>query len=392
MAADLCPQCGTPRPSDQRFCGSCAFDFWKAAESSPAPPPAPVEQTAPAESTTVPGWNAQPPAGDRRSWGRIALIIVGVIVVLALIGGLMRPTGSGTAGEGLVIVSPEDGEVVDADLVQGSGTAPAGAEIVLDIPFAPDDRTQADEDGEWSLPVELEEGTNTFTFRLGDDEDTETTLHVIYEPAIGGGSSATPRPSETPPEPTPIPTPEPTPAPAFADITLTGVGDAVPVFSIPENSAAIAQITHTGGSNFAVWSLAADGSNNDLLVNTIGGYSGVVLFDEGSGVHSVAFEVTAGGSWTIVIRPVTAARAWNPSAPLNGRGDDVVRITPPISGFASATVQHTGSSNFAIWAYASSGADLLVNEIGSYLGDVLIASGTFLFEVSADGAWTVAPN
>ena len=56
-------------------------------------------------------------------------------------------------------------------------------------------------------------------------------------------------------------------------------------------------------ANFAIVTLAEDGSNGDLLVNTSGNYSGTVLFDEQDGQHSVGFEVTADGAWTITIRP-----------------------------------------------------------------------------------------
>ena len=160
----------------------------------------------------------------------------------------------------------------------------------------------------------------------------------------------------------------------------------MPTFTIPEDTAAIAVISHNGASNFAVFSVAADGSENDLLVNAIGGYSGTVLFDENTGVHSVAFEVTADGAWTITVKPVTSARAWDGSSPLNGSGDEVVQISPFISGLTTVTVQHTGSSNFAVFAYSSSGTDLLVNEIGAYLGEVLLGDGTFLLKVTADGS------
>jgi hypothetical protein len=175
-------------------------------------------------------------------------------------------------------------------------------------------------------------------------------------------------------------------------MNFSGTGDSVPQFTIPEGSAAIAVVTHTGSSNFAIFTVAANGTNNDLLVNTIGNYAGTVLFDEASGVHSVAFEITADGAWTITVKPVTAARAWDGTSALNGSGDDVVRVSPQIEGLATANVQHTGSSNFAIFAYSSSGADLLVNEIGAYVGEVLLGGGTFLVEVTADGAWTIAPS
>lgn len=165
----------------------------------------------------------------------------------------------------------------------------------------------------------------------------------------------------------------------------------MPRFELPDGTAAIAAITHNGGGNFAVFSVSEDGSQNDLMVNTIGAYGGAVLFDE-SGQHSVAFEVTAGGAWSIVIKPLTAAFAWDGVASLTGTGDDVARIDPNISGLVTAQVSHSGGSNFAIFAYSSSGADLLVNEIGTYSGEVLIGDGTFFLEITADGAWSVTPS
>jgi hypothetical protein len=132
------------------------------------------------------------------------------------------------------------------------------------------------------------------------------------------------------------------------------------------------------------------GQQTDLLVNTIGNYSGTVLFDESAGSHTDAFEVEADGAWTITIRPVTEAFRWDGSEVLTGSGDDVAILEPPSSGLQSTTLTHSGSGNFAIWAYGPS-TDLLVNEIGNYSGEVLLADGTFLLEITADGAWTIGP-
>jgi hypothetical protein len=83
----------------------------------------------------------------------------------------------------LIIVSPEDGEVVRRPSVQVVGTAPPGAEIVLDVALFGDRRTSADDKGDWVLTVDLEEGANDFAFRIGDDESTTKALRVVYEPA-----------------------------------------------------------------------------------------------------------------------------------------------------------------------------------------------------------------
>lgn len=162
-------------------------------------------------------------------------------------------------------------------------------------------------------------------------------------------------------------------------------------FSIPENSAAIATIAHRGSSNFAVKSIAADGSSNGLLVNEIGNYAGTVLFDTSISEHSVAFDVEADGSWTILIQHPSKARRWDGRSALTARGDSVLFISPAVSGFLSVTASHRGSSNFAVRAYGDQ-RSLLVNEIGRFSGRVLVPSGTLLLEVTADGDWSVTPD
>ena len=175
----------------------------------------------------------------------------------------------------------------------------------------------------------------------------------------------------------------------FKAITLKGTGDKVAKFTIPQDAAAIATIRASGTSNFIVSTLAADGSEQDLLVNTIGSYSGTDLFDVSSGEHSVAFQVQSDGPWTIVVKPVTSAQRWSGSGTLSGRGDDVVLLTSATSGLSTATITNAGSGNFIVHAYGTSGEALLVNEIGSYRGQVALPDGTMLLEITSDGAWTV---
>ena len=180
-------------------------------------------------------------------------------------------------------------------------------------------------------------------------------------------------------------------APAeFTDISLSGTGDSVKSFSIPTNTAAIAKLTHSGSSNFAVTTLASDGSTNDLIVNTIGRYSGTVIFDTSSLEHSTALEITADGPWTVTIQHPSKARIWNPASHLTGSGDDVVRLVPAPTGLTPITFNHTGESNFAVLAYGSI-SDLLVNEIGPYRGTTPLPAGTQIVSIEADGSWTATP-
>jgi hypothetical protein len=182
------------------------------------------------------------------------------------------------------------------------------------------------------------------------------------------------------------------PTVAFSPITLSGKGAKVPKFRIPDGAAAIATISANGSDNFAVTSLAADGSENDLLVNVIGSYTGTVLFDAAVGQHSVAFKIETSESWAVTLKPVSSARAWDGASKLSGKGDDVVRIAPSSAGLVTLNITHNGSSNFAVTGYSANGADLMVNEIGKYTGQVPLADGSFLLTVQADGAWTVTPG
>jgi hypothetical protein len=179
----------------------------------------------------------------------------------------------------------------------------------------------------------------------------------------------------------------PGPKDAFKPISLHGTGDKVARFKIPRDAAAIADISHTGSSNFAVWTIGKSGDKQDLLVNEIGDYHGTVLFDEQDGQHSVAFQIDADGRWSVRILPLSKAPVWSGRKALNGRGDSVVRLSPPSSGLTTTKIQHTGSSNFAVYAYGDT-TELLVNEIGKYRGESLLPNGTLLIAITADGRWS----
>ncbi len=197
-----------------------------------------------------------------------------------------------------------------------------------------------------------------------------------------GGPDATSLPEVTSP-----------PQPAFDVIHLKGKGKKVAKFSIPEDSPAIAVITHKGTSNFIVHSVDSSGDIVTGLVNEIGNYSGTVLFDSGYGEHSVAFEIDADGTWTINVKPVTAATAWNPAKPLKGQGDDVYVVSPPSSGLVTLDLTYKGKSNFIVHAFSPDGPEGLANEIGNFKGQVLLPDGTFLIEVTANGGvWTMVPG
>jgi hypothetical protein len=223
---------------------------------------------------------------------------------------------------------------------------------------------------------------------------------VILAAVLGGCGSTAPASPSVGPTPsvsddaaatTPAPTPseETAVAPpgkaAFSPITLKGKGKKVAKFKIPGDAAALAQATYSGSNAFTVTSLAADGGQNDLLVDTTGKYTGTVLFDAGIDQHSVAFRIVATGSWAIVVKPVAGARTWDGSGTLKGSGDDVVQISPASSGTVSLDLSFKGKDAFTMTSYSVDGGDVLANDTGNFSGHVVLPDGSFLLAVRADG-------
>lgn len=209
------------------------------------------------------------------------------------------------------------------------------------------------------------------------------------DPSEGPTDAATDQPTD---EPAATESPDNGVAPAFKPIALSGRGKRVARFKIPSDSPAIATFKYNGRGNFVVWTVDASGHTTDLLVNTIGRYDGTRIFDTDDGSHSIAFKIEASGPWSAKVKPVTSARRWNGTSTIKGRGDEVLLLADGISGFATATIKHAGKENFVVLSYSPDGSELLVNEIGRFSGQVLIPDGTLLFEVQADGTWSINPD
>jgi hypothetical protein len=293
-------------------------------------------------------------------WGRNGAAAAAVPGVVALLFGLATVVGAGQA-IGVIPVptpSPSSAQVV-ASAIPPSSTASVHPTVTVSPTASP---------------------TPSLT----------PTPVLTPEPTPEPTPDPTPEPTPDPtPEPTPDPTAVPTPAVDFAPIKLTGRGDKLARFRIPEDAPATATIRHRGSSNFAIWTIDSSGNESDLLVNEIGNYSGRVLFDETD--HSVAFKITADGPWTITINPIQKVPRWGGAKSLTGSSDNVVRITAPLEPLATLKLSHRGSGNFAIWAYGESSRDLLVNEIGRYSGEVFLGGATLL-EIVADGSWSMTLN
>lgn len=147
----------------------------------------------------------------------IALIVVFVAAcggATSSESGVATTTPSESVAGSLRVLTPSNGDVVETASVTFAGTAPAGSTVIQDISLA-GDREVVATDGTWTLDIDLEEGVNEITLRLGDDRSTEQTIRLTYAPATAAATDApTPEPTVAPtPKPTPAPTAKPTPKP-----------------------------------------------------------------------------------------------------------------------------------------------------------------------------------
>lgn len=172
---------------------------------------------------------------------------------------------------------------------------------------------------------------------------------------------------------------------SFAPISKKGRGDAI--VKLPKGAlSGVVTFTHKGSSNVAASVL--DSSNQptgDLLVNEIGNYSGVTAYGMNDfGGDPTKIKISADGSWTIRIAPVSSAPALPKSA--TGTGDRVFRYDGDSSDWA---ISHKGSSNFAVIQMGGLMPNLAVNEIGSYKGVVPLIEGPSVVTITADGRWSM---
>ena len=167
-------------------------------------------------------------------------------------------------------------------------------------------------------------------------------------------------------------------------MTQAGKGDSV--IALPAGSkAGIVTATHDGSANFSVSVIDAKNQpTGDLLVNTIGAFTGVTAWGMNAiGADGKNLQISADGNWTIAINPIGTAT----ELPATGTGDAVYMYTGAAANFA---LTHAGASNFAVMQYTGGFGNmpLRVNEIGAYRGTVPFTKGPSVVVIQADGAWT----
>jgi hypothetical protein len=170
---------------------------------------------------------------------------------------------------------------------------------------------------------------------------------------------------------------------------VSGTGKMVDI-EVSGGAPAIITVSIRGSSTYGV-TLHVD--SRDWDANLAGG-AGRYLYE---GVHfSECLETghleirASGGTWTVQVEPLTAAPSIPASGRFEGEGDTVlVDSSPPTSPFV-VSFTHEGEHNFAVEAWNGTGYALLANAVGPYEGSTVgVAAGTAIYDITADGTWTL---
>jgi hypothetical protein len=219
-----------------------------------------------------------------------------------------------------------------------------------------------------------------------------TAVPATAPPKATDAPTSTPAPTNTP-KPTNTPRPTRTPAPPTptpAPVALAGKGKVVTDPINPPAAINRVRFTHNGESNFIVKVYLADGSEDKILVNAIGKYTGqgLLLTDQ-----PVYFEVNADGAWSMLVEEIYLDNAAQKG--FSGTGDVVSdAFTPLRTGPVPYLIHHDGESNFIAELRCYGGNDIVANEIGAVEGSVVARfnEGPCVWQVQADGNWSLKPK
>lgn len=213
--------------------------------------------------------------------------------------------------------------------------------------------------------LETETATETATETETETETATVTVTETPEPVVTEASTAA---ATTTPAASPVKSQK-----------YTGSGDDVVTIDTVD-SAAILKFQCPNCSGNVV--LKTDGSEG-LLVNTIGSYTGTHVINVGDGSVTGKLTISAEGDWTVSIGDLSTA-----SKALSGVGDTALLLS---GSTTDALIKNNGDGNFVVQVYNSDGADLAVNEIGSYSGTVPMVLPA-LVQVTSQGSWSISPK
>ena len=328
-----CPNCGTDIPDDSKFCNECgtAIEAKHVEKSDAQQPSANSDATKAASPTLADGdkGNSQKKAHKKKegkkSRGRTIAIVVIVIFVL----------------------------MIAAGAAQGNKSDSSSSTTTQATPASSSSSSSSETNATSSSAAKASSGSSSSAASTSSASTTKKSFAQTLSSFD------------------------------FDEQTVSGSGD--DVVTIPTSFPCVMDITNSGSSNFAVWTLDSSGNSVDLLINEIGSYDGTVT-DYLHYTNASSLEVKSSGSWTITFRPLSSIEPATNGGTYSG--DGVVLIDE--SSISKVHFSNSGSSNFVVHAIGTKTAKLLVNEIGDYDGTVVWNNPQAFFIVNSSGDWTIS--
>jgi hypothetical protein len=182
--------------------------------------------------------------------------------------------------------------------------------------------------------------------------------------------------------------PIPLNAPMPGTIILSGSGDDIVDIDKWDGPAVvfITNITHKDDSDFVVRSVASDGKEIDLLVETTGSYQVALPLDFREGEYAARFQIESSGDWQIQIFQQPEYRTVEAPGMITGRGDEYIFLkgNPDLLKINAAKAE----SRFVVWEIGR-GIYRIIDEPAPYNVSVVVGEGTFMLYVEAKGEWTI---
>jgi hypothetical protein len=183
--------------------------------------------------------------------------------------------------------------------------------------------------------------------------------------------------------------------PGFVAQSYAGHGDQVVRLRSPLADVAIAVIAYRGRGSFTVDTESGTGGGAESLVSTVGNWQGTTLVNVQNFTNQpvASLRIRADqGQWTVALRPLAAARRWDGSGPVSGRGADVLLARAAFTGESTISAVHRGAAGFTVSGYGGTAAlaGSLLNGFGDFTGTATVPAGTVVLAIEADGTWTMS--